>query len=228
MEKSQCIINLATGHYIKGQQRLKQSLLNVGFKGDFLGWTHESEIGAPSHKIDPYAFKCYGFQRAYDIGYTQVLWVDASVYAVKPVEPIFEYMEKHGHICQEAGHMAGTWSNDRCLEYFNLTRDEALEIVMIGNAGFLGLDLNAMRSGQFLNRWMQASKESIFRGKWSNDLLTESQDPRCKGHRHDMSCSSIIANQLSMEHVKGNQWLEYKAPETPAANDSIILGAQGL
>jgi len=220
------IINVATGRHIKGQNRLAKSLRGMNCR--FYGYNAESDIGAPQHERQPYAFKTHAFRKAFSVHrHINVLWVDASVYAIKDVQPIFDHIEKHGYIMQEAGHMCGRWTNDKALEYFGVTRDEAMTMSMYGNAGFLGLSIKSPKAMDFFNRWHQASTGGLFRGAWTNEKGGESPDPRCDGHRHDMSCGSVIANQLQMDYQSGNEWLAYASPSDPV-NESIILKAQGI
>lgn len=207
------VINLSTGRYIKGQMRLFKSLSDTGYAGKFLSWTDELAIGAPYHRDNPYGFKIYGFEKGFEAA-DSVLWLDASVWAIKDVSPIFEHIEGHGYIMQEAGHSCGRWANDRCLEYFDLKRDDASKMPMYGNAGFLGLNKNSAIAMEFFKRWKQSMLDGIFKGEWSN-------------HRHDMVCGSIIANRLGMKYQKGNEWLAYASPEQKV-NKNVILKAQGL
>lgn len=208
---NKCIINFATERYIKGQDRLLKSLIDVDYKDAFLCWTQEVSIGAPLHKDNPYAFKIYEFEQAF-LNYDLVLLVDASVWAIKNVNPIFEHIEREGYIMQEAGHHCGTWANDRCLDYFGLTRDEAMKMLMYGNAGFLGLNKNDKTAMEFFARWKQSMLDGIFKGDWGN-------------HRHDMVCGSIIANQLGMTYQSGHDYLNYG---TEPKSDKVYLLAQGL
>jgi len=224
---SKVIVNLATGRYVAGQTRLATSLANVGYDGQFLAFQKESSIGAPPHNQNPYAFKIHGFRRAEQLGHRFVLWLDASVWAIRDVQPVFDHIEEHGHIMQYAGHNCGRWSNDRCLEYFDITRDEAENMLMYGNAGFLGLDLWDTRATAFLHSWEKAMKAGIFKGAWHNKQQTESKDPRCAGHRHDMVVGSIIANKLNMEYQKGGDWLAYARPEE-TVRDTVIFKAMGI
>ena len=208
--QSKCIINLATGRYVHGQARLAQSIPDV----TKLFWQSESEINAPLHSVNPYAFKVHGFRFAQQLGFRYVLWLDASVWAINDTQPIFDHINTHGYIMQYAGHHCGRWANDNCLDYFKITREEASEMKMYGNAGFLGLDLYAMTSVTFLLLWELAMKAGAFIGSWDD-------------HRHDMVCGSIIANQLEMTYESAEDWLIYASPETPV-KESIILKAQGF
>lgn len=223
-----CIINFASGRYIKGQDRLRNSLLEVGFDGDLLTWTSENQIGAPLHKDNPYAFKIYCFDEALRQGYTKILWVDASIWAIKPLDPIWEGLKEHGYVKQYAGHLCGTWTNDRTLDYYQLTRDEAMCIEMMCNGGFLALDFDDPVSVEFFRLWKQAMLDGQFIGSWNNDNNCESVDPRCKGHRHDMCNSSIIACGLNMYAYPEHCLMAYVGGNYNDAPETAVMYAQGV
>lgn len=217
------IINFASGRYINGQHRLLQSLL-ARFDGTFLSWTKEVSIGAPLHKDNPYAFKIYCFEQAFK-NFDSVLLLDASVWAIKDLKPIFDHIEKYGYIMQEAGHYCGNWANDKCLDYFGINRYEAMKMLCYGNAGFLGLNKNNYIAMEFFKKWKASMLAGMFKGAWTNDNNGESLDPRCKGHRHDLVCGSIIASQLRMVYQSGNDWLNYG---TTPQSDKVYLLAKGM
>jgi hypothetical protein len=225
------ILNVSTGGYIRGAERLRNTLLGIGeFKGDLLFFTDESQINAPKHLENPYAFKTYAFNYAINLGYKKILWLDSSVYAIKQISKAWEIIEQKGFIMQYAGHNCGTWSNDNCLEYFGIDRNQAMEMPMYGNAGLLGLDMEKDICNIFLDKWHKSALDGIFKGSWNNNNNTESNDTRCKGHRHDMSAGSIIANQLGMnnEFLSTLEILQYASPEEAPINESIIFKAQGI
>lgn len=224
------IITVATraGNYINNLARLSESLRN-NFDGDILGFIGEASVGSPLHEDVPYGFKVYAFQKAKEAGYESVLWVDTSCFAIKNVSPVFEQIEETGFIFQDAGHFLGTWASDKQLKYFGLTRDKAMDMRMIGNAGFLGLNLTRSTPLYFLQQWQQAMYDGMFNGKWNNDEKTESNDERCLGSRHDMVCSSaLIHNMVLFDLAKsGSEWLQYAGPYDEVANETIIFKAQG-
>lgn len=223
-----CIINVSTGRHIKGLDRLRESLDTVGFDGYLLAWTHENQLEAPLHKDNPYAFKVYAFDEALRQGYRKILWVDASIWAIKPLDPIWESVSTRGYMKQEAGHLCSTWANDRCLEYFGITRDEAEKFLMHGNGGFFALDFDFPIAVEFFKRWKQAMLDGIFKGSWNNDNNCESSDPRCKGHRHDMICGSIISNQLGMFAFPEHLLMAYAGDQYNEPPETAVMLAQGV
>jgi hypothetical protein len=226
--KDRCIISFAnnSGNYYKALDRLKKSVIH----DTFIGFIDESSISAPPHKENPYAFKVYAFWKAINMGYTKILWLDSSCYVIGSLDEVWQRINKDGFIMQDAGHNIGTWSNDKTLDYFGVSRDDAMTMPMYGNAGFLGLDISHPIAAEFLTRWNNAMKEGYFKGAWDNNRHTESSDSRCKGHRHDMTCGSIIANQIGMHHkyVAGDEILQYAAPTDKVNNLTIVIKAQGL
>lgn len=216
-QSKRCIVSFANerGRYLENLLRLKQSLVGK-FDGDFLGFVGEDSVGAPLHIENPYAFKIHAIRAAIEVGYTSVLWLDSSCYAIRNLAPVFKSIERDGMIFQEAGHMLGTWSTDSQLEYFGLTRDEAMGIGMIGNAGFLGFDFTNPIASRFFVLWNKAMEQGMFKGSWENS-------------RHDMTCSSALVHLMGLSGMakKGNEWLQYAAPEDSVLNDTILIKAQG-
>lgn len=205
------------GNYLLGLDRLGESLsrqMGNPAAFDFRGFRGEASVGAPPHLENPYAFKIYCIDRVLSMGYRKVLWLDASVVAMAPLGGIWEVIERDGYIMQEAGHSVGRWCNDRTLEYFGLSREEAMGIFMYGNAGFLGLDLDNGVASRFYRLWKQSMLDGQFIGSWEN-------------HRHDMTCGSVIAHTLGMKYQSGSRWLHY-APIDQAPEAGVVFHASGM
>jgi hypothetical protein len=185
------------GIYVKLVEKLKRTveLHNPGL--DVLIFRSPEEIGAPSHQNNPYAFKVYSIQKARDLGYTTILWCDSVLRPVRSLVPLIEDINKIGIYFQKDGYMCGQWANDRALEYFKVTRDEAMNISSI-YACFMGFNFKSELACEYFRRWKRACDDGIFRGRWKNDEKTESQDERCHGHRHDQTSSELIAYQIGI------------------------------
>lgn len=225
----QCLVTFANrkNNYIHSLARLVESL-RYNWDGSLIAFIGEETCGAPKHEDNPYAFKIYAIEKALEAGYTQILWVDSSCYAVQPIQPIFDHIDKEGYIMQDAGHFVGTWTNDTALSYFDLNRDEALTMRCYGNAGFLGLDFETEIARKFFYEWKESMLAGMFKGAWTNNDKSESQDERVRGHRHDMSCGSIIANRMDLVLQSSHEWLQYAGPYDKILNDKIYFKAEGL
>lgn len=229
------IVNLVsdTAAFIDAQNRLRKSLEGK-FHGEFFGFVGEKSVGAPPHIENPYAFKIYAIQRVREEhGYDQILWLDASVYAVKPVDEIFDRIQKLGLFMEEAGHYAGTWCSDRTLEYFGITRDQAM-IMPMYSAGFSGFDFRNPKAQEFFAEWKESMLNGQFKGGWNNPgpSFPESKDQRCQGHRHDMTCGSIIANKHGLVkegyYNSGGKYFAYIGPGYQPPGPDVLFHLQGI
>jgi len=222
-----CIINYASGSwYPRGQDRLVKSLCDVG-NGDIpcFAWKNHEELGCPPHVEVPYAFKPYALEHARNMGYELALWCDASVWAVKNIQPVFDYLSEHSHLFFYNANI-GRFTSDACLQGFNLSRDEAMNMNMLMGI-CMGFNLTAPVTQEFLRQWLEKSKDGFsFPGTWNNVEQQVSTDPRCVGHRHDQSVASIIAHNLKMKLVVDSETcFTYYIPKMP---DCVVLTAQGM
>lgn len=209
---TRCIVNLSTSQYWGGMSRLSDSITPFGI--DKYSFLSENEVGAPQHALNPYAFKIYAIEAMRERGYNQILWLDASVYAVKDPKPVFDWIDKHGYFMEEAGHYVGQWCNDRTLEFFGITREEAMTMPMF-SAGFVGLDFRNETAVTFFSRWKNAMLNGMFKGDWSN-------------HRHDMSAGSIIANQMGLIYSKGGTYFSYVGPGYGEPSETSVFHLKGM
>jgi hypothetical protein len=234
-----CVLNWAKGEwYPRGQQRLIESLKNVGFDGDVLTFTEEKEINCPTHQKVPYGFKPYALKYAVEQGYELILWCDASVWAIKPIDAIFDEIEKNNY-CFFYNCLTGTYSSDASLKSFDITREESFNIPMLMGI-CMGFNMSTDICKEFLKRWLEKANDGItFPGCWHNNHNEVSDDPRVLGHRHDQTAASIIAHQLNMKliisHLTYFQYYENPTNNTYAANpdmsliyDNVVLIAQGM
>lgn len=213
------IVNAATEVYKPIQDRLRKSLKRYGGDVNFAPYEVTKEV----HLDNPYAFKISCMEQHKG----NVLWLDASCYAVRPIKAVFDIIQRDGYFMEQAGHYAGTWTNDFTLDYFGLTRDEAMKIEMF-SAGFTGVNFNSPIGIEFFRRWKASMEAGCFKGNWSNSEQTESRDPRCEGHRHDMSCASIISYRLGMKYQRGGTYFQYGAPDDKPINKTVCFYLQGI
>jgi len=200
-----CVVNLSTEKYWAGQERLAKSITAY----PVLMYRSEAEVGAPPHKENNYAFKPYSFIKAYEAGFRQILWLDASIRAIKDIKPIFDIIDKDGYFFQDSGWPNSRWTNDRALKYFGTNEGEML------SSGVLGLDLDNPLAYQFFDQWTQAMRDGIFNGDWEN-------------HRHDQCAASLIAHKLGMKLQDGNTFFVYGKEDEPTISDKTVLLADGI
>ena len=222
-----CIVSFAKGgSYPKAMARLKTSLIDVGSNAVTHFYTDESQVGAPTHREAPYAFKVLAIEKALGEGYRNVLWVDSSVWAVKPLGSLWKHIDHYGNIFFDCGYQTSQWSSDASLKSFGITRDKAEDIRMLMACCF-GLS----NSAESTTKWVAAMKEKAFdgvtfKGSWKNDNNEVSSDPRCSGHRHDQTAASIICYNLKINLIDGKStFFTYDSPNPP---ENVCLLAQGI
>lgn len=223
---TRCILNVAVGGwYPKGQERLLASLRQVGYTEATLVWTGVFPPGSPTHDQVPYAFKSYAFDQAIAAGYRTLLWLDASCWAIKPLEPLFEEIEREGHCFSEEGWWAGQWLKDEALTTLGVTRDQALAMPLLGGM-FMGISLEHERS----RTWMQEFKricqdQHTLVGPFRNVNGSVSPDTRCLGHVADQAIASVLAHQLGMKITRPPLWRDWAKP---IPDPSTVIFAQGM
>lgn len=218
-------MNVAVNHwYPKGQDRLRESLGKVGFKGDFIGWKNAYPPGSPTHEQVNYGFKPYAINEAIIRGYDCVLLLDASCWAIRPLEPIFEEIEKTGYVFSDCGWKLGQWCSDRALSKLGLTREYALTLRMI-SSGFVGLNFRNSKASKFADLWLDFAKNSdTFTGPWKNEQGEASSDSRVLGHRHDQTVASVIIHRLNMNIITSPLYFAYWSPNAHAKTVIVCKG----
>lgn len=180
-------------------------------------WDADWPPNSPQHRDCHYAFKVYAVREGYRLGYTSIFWFDSSCYAVAPIEPLWQRLEREGHVLvEDTPNPLGKWSSDHSLATFGMSRDRAMNIpLMVGTCW--GVDLTNARSLQFTRELYGYALPSHFNGthKSRNSNLehprpgTEgfamSNDERCYGHRSDEVYMSLLAHKLGMKTVGSSE-----------------------
>lgn len=178
--------------------------------------------GSPTHQDRPYAFKVYAIKDALRMGATRVLWTDASVVAIKSLEPLWNLIERQGYWFSDNGEWnCGEWTCDSALEPLGITREEAFRIPQIAATAF-GLDLRQEIGRAFLTELEYLSKTSAFCGPWVNFNGEASPDKRVLGHRHDQTAASVIVWRMGLKMTKQPDFFSDYRSE----NGSTILKVQ--
>lgn len=218
-KNTKVIVNLVTNseRYIHGQNRLRESLL-PSFIGDIETrlYKGEASVGAYTHEVNPYSFKIYAIEHLRKCGYEQILWLDASIVAVKPIQPVFTWLKEKGIFLETAGHYAGSWCNDYTLRYFDIDRAQAMKMPMFA-AGYIGFDFTNPISIEFFAEWRESMLNGCFKGSWAD-------------HRHDMTCGSIIANKRGLVplYSPGGNFFSYIGPAYGPAKETSVFHLMGL
>ena len=189
-------VTYSDGRYAGQEAALVKTVQSHGY--DILVFNSCADIGSPSHQESPYAFKYHSILEAHRRGYPIVIWCDSCLTLQKTIFPWIESIKEVGvYLQHDESWSCGMWSNDTALSYFGVSRDDAMNIPSV-YASAMAFDFRHPRTRQFLARWKDALDAGCFRGNWTNKNNTESQDPRCRGHRHDQTCAELVAHELNV------------------------------
>lgn len=207
------------GWYHKGAARLKQSLEDNG-------WTnivqyHNEPINDVYDKDCHYTIKAAAMMSAIDYGYKSLLWLDCSMICLQHPMPLFDTIEKQGIYFETNGYTAAQECNDFSLNYYGISRDEAMNIPMV-SSGMMGVDIDTEIGHTFMEMFIKAAIDGVFNG--SRDHAGQSGDFRFMHHRQDQSAASLIAYKLGYKPTELGNYLAY----TDGINDKTIFQCQGM
>lgn len=219
-----CIINVGVGHwYPHGSRRLAKSLNFVGWAGDAI--IHEGEYPPESytHENIPYYMKIAAFEEAIAKGYTHILWLDSSFFAIENPMKMFDIINGQGYYFFSSGYNLAQSVNDIALQYVGLSRDEA-EGVNEWASGCVGINFLNPDGAALYGRWKELMDAGLSKGSRLHDK--QSADPRFLFHRQDQSCISLAAWELGLRNEKGLDMVAYKG--TPYNEKELIFFIESL
>ncbi len=217
-----CVISYGIGGWYRtGQHRLIRSLMYHGFAGEIISHT-EHPYGWPTHSENPYAFKIYAFEDALQQGYTHILWLDSSVYAIADIMPVFDYINVHGIFSFRTGYNCAQSCNDRILQHCGITRNEA-ETINEYATGCVGLNFDNVEARNLFGRWSEHMRAGMFKGSRLHD--NQSEDKRFLFHRQDQSAFSLSLHQ---QHIKLPTEQNYIAYYPHKISDEQLFFIKGL
>lgn len=211
-------------HYPASVARLRESVSRFSPNIPCHDFIDRLPAGSPEHADAPYAFKGYALNDAISKGYKTLLWADASIVAVKPIEPLMERAEVDGVVLFHCGWSVGEWSTDQSLVALGITRDEARQMPLIAGTAF-ALCVDHPFGNSFFSAFMEfcESRHEVFRGPWTNAHGGVSGDDRVKGHRHDQVVLGYIAHKMGIAPTVDPIYWTY----WPHSGDSVVISARG-
>ncbi len=168
-KKDKCVICF-TGHgfpdkdWSRGIALMIHKLKRCNFDGHFLyrigGWPNLAK-GRLQFADVPYAFKPFFCEEARDLGYKNILWLDACTFPVKSLDPIFELLRRNGccffsyrgelsqERMQERGYVMRSLGFNPRRPY----RDISSRVV--------GFNVAHPNGAKLLNSWIQAAEKKV-------------------------------------------------------------------
>lgn len=232
------VVNVATGAFVRGQERLTEKLAELG--EDYLIFRNELPPGSPTHELVPYAFKSYALQEAATRGAKLLLWADASIVPIRSLDPIWDYTKEHGVWFADNGWNNAQWTCDAA--YKPLLGTNPTEEIRRVNRGIkhvvattFALYLDDPRGAHFLREYLHYAGNGAFQGPWWNSNGERADyaskvgaepcgPPECLGHRHDQTAASVIAWRLGIPLTISPRYFTYNGQQT---YDTIVI-AKGI
>lgn len=218
-----CCYSEARGkYYAKYADRLEESLDKFSPGVPRIIWRESWPPESPSHNKLHYAFKYYAVADAVRRGFQHVMWLDAGSCALAPIDPLWERIAHNGYALLSGDDCLAAWISDQALAHFGVTRDYAAGLKLAGGC-LVGLDVEHPLGKHFLQWWGELARTtSLFMGHHTEqenqngvmrsilrsdaDNAVISTDPRCKGHRSDEACFSLMMDRLGMTGLSIAEW----------------------
>lgn len=242
------IVCVATGNYVKGQDRLRATPYAAG--AEFRLWRNILPTGSPTHDAVPYAFKAVAMRQVADQGYNTLLWADACIKPIRSMEPLWERIERDGYWFSRNGWQNSEWCADsaypdlfpECAWLENGQRGFDLQVARAENhdiphvvATSFGISIRHDVGKRFLEEYYRlATTTRAFCGPWINANAQPNHPvdgkrcapcgpPDVLGHRHDQVAASVLAWRLGMELTSAPEWFAYAGGE----DERTVLVADG-
>lgn len=167
-------------------------------------------FGAPANVIEDgydytgYAAKPFALASAMMSGADIAILLDASFYPIRSIHPLIDHIARNGYYLCKNGYRVGEWCSDRAVPRLGMTREKLMEMEECSSYA-VGLNFADGRCVELLHRWCGFAADRLtFPGPHTNLLENGrnrgfvSSDRRVRGHRHDQSALSVIANLMEM------------------------------
>ena len=246
-----CVVTVATGRFIPGQDRLLAALKQQPKFVANKAW-RTSPAHWPSHQDKPYAFKAYALQAAaefYDND-ALLLWCDACIIPVRDMEPLWEKIERDGAVFMNNGWRNTEWTAESAYpdlfpELFARTAPSAeywhrharMQNWKIKHTvgGFFGLNVKHPTGAAILQDFYRlASETNAFVGPWWNSNNPEYRTrpgaapcgpPDVRGHRHDQTALSVLAWRYGIKLTYCPEFFIYGKPEDATDPRTVAVAA---
>jgi len=183
------------GWYPAGVRRLVRTLNFEGWGGSILTW-EDYPPNCPKHDDIPYYIKIAAFEEAIKQGYTHILWVDSSFWAIKNPMPIFDLISDKGVVGFRTGYNMAETSSDAALNHFGFTRDEA-ELLPEIASGLCGIRTDNPDGKKVYELWKESMDLGLSRNNRVHDI-NDSPDPRMKFARQDQTLWALSIHKCGL------------------------------
>ncbi len=204
--------------YARGVARMIERFNRYSPGYEIQAWINTYPPGAPGPVIvdgvdyGPYCAKPFALEYARAQGATQAILLDAAFFPIRSIMPLVEHIQRNGYYLCRNGFKVGEWSSDAALDAMRINRDMAFDVEEVSSY-CVGLCFSNPAACRMLAHWiMCASDPRVFPGHHTagdsgRNPGFVSHDPRVKGHRHDQTALSLIADRLKMDNLSERPFL---------------------
>lgn len=232
-----CTVGIG-GWYSKGIARLINEFDRVSPGFEIQAWVNIYPAGAPGSVVEngyeygPYCAKPFALAAARNSGADIAILVDAAFYPIRRIHPLIDHIAQQGYYLCKNGYKVGEWCSDRAAVRMARTRDELMGIDEVSSY-CVGLNFTDVRSARLLDAWCGLAADRLtFPGPHtapSGDGRNKghvSTDSRVRGHRHDQTALSVIADRLGMDKLSERpQFTAYLGSET---SETVLVNHGGI
>lgn len=231
---NRAVVTVATGQYVRGAVRLERRLQELGERHVFFDRWPE---GGPAHSQVPYGFKARALELVGE-HFDLILWADACIYPVLPLNRIWDRAGEHGAWIAHNGWRNVEWTADDAYPDLGITRAEnegiphvvatAFALNLMHPAGreifrkYVHLGLNTRA---FCGPWKNGPAEEVPRGHSAR--VAPCGPPGVLGHRHDQTALSVLAWRAGVELTDCPDYFAYGKVGDSNIDPRTILLADG-
>jgi hypothetical protein len=227
------VVNVGTGRYRSGSERLRAEVSKYGEGCAFFSWSDPLPEEWPKHSDKMYAFKAHALAASV-VNAEVLLWCDSAVVPVRSMEPLWEKIERDGYYVPLNGWVNADWTADSAYDdlFPGVPIEQAREMNKIPHAvaTAFGINTRSEVGAEFLREYYRLSNTDAFKGPWSNtrnpnhwnyhpDMMGDCGPENVLGHRHDQSSLSVIAHRLGMTMTQCPEFFAYP----PGAENTVLL-----
>lgn len=219
MSRAIVCVGVGGNDHARYEQYARRLLRTVkeNWAGETMFWIGRYPEGSPSHAESSYAFKTFAMRAAAAREHTTILWMDTTVIARAPIEPLFDYIERVGYVLIGDSHLVRDWVSDAVLEWAGVTRADVPETAKLVSGSFVGLDLRSGTGRLLFEKWTDAVDKKLNKVLWANDPPNGrcrsvsfhtgefiSEDPAVQGSMGDEAILGALAWKYGLTVQEGN------------------------
>lgn len=149
-------------------------------------WPDPDRIQSFHHKDMPYQFKVALIQKAIELGYDRIIWLDSSMQLKKDLTPLFS--ESGITTFHNLGHPVYRYLSDEAMDLLGVDDDFLLDKPQIWGGAF-ALDFNKSDACNFFNSLRHFSVNGSFKNGTS-------KREGFIAHRHDQAVMSVLLTEF--------------------------------